>query len=442
MKMILIHIVNIALIVGLSSLSISCSKDDSDGTGSAPSVGDGDGENPIDDVPIGEIEQTGFWINLDTGGQFDVYLHKTGMYGSDCFVPTTGGDALTECTLDILEGDLYLFELPIQLNAPPGLCDAVSWAPAWHWNESSGYGPQVVIVEDDRTGGQDPEFASCTAFDDFGTPDTCSNHPELIDETNLSGPTCVYNRTSAGGENCCFGDYTFVANQDLDEDGTGDTLVTEERSWGGDPAQCLSPDLQRSWTSFTAAGYPAGLIRPVPKDENDETVGFNDEVFSLQSNASGSLLRFSTWANYYTKTGNPHSHDGYVSAATSNLPYAVEPIDDLDGSPVASGREYYRFRCLDGGSEAKHEIRLYIREWNTLSEFLAYGTSEGVSGNPDIDGVEGIGCDYDPAFGFACNDYRDLDDVLDDAGGSYPTNPADPTPAATRRSFFPNELYD
>ncbi len=440
MKMILIHIVNILLILGLSTLSTSCSKDDSDGTGSAPSVGDGD--NPIDDVPIGEIEQTGFWININTGGQFDVYLHKTGMYGSDCFVPTTGGDALTECTLDILEGDLYLFDLPIQLNAPPGLCDAVSWRPAWHWNESSGRGPDVVIVEDDRTGGQDPEFLSCNTFDASGTPMSCTAHPELINETTLAGPTCVYDRTSAGGENCCFGEYTFFSFQDLNEDGAGDTFVEEQRDWGGDPKQCLSPDLQRSWGNFSATGYPQGFIRAVPKDEEDNTVGFNDEVFNLQSNATGPVLDYSFHSNYYTRAGNPHSHRGYVDTTISNLPYAVDPIDDLDGSPVVPGREHYVFRCIDSGSEAKHEIRLYIREWNTVSEFLAYGASEGVSGDSDIEGNEGVGCDHDPIFGSACNDFADLDDVLDRAGGSYPTSPPGGTPAATRRTFFPNRKYD
>jgi hypothetical protein len=437
-RFLFIQLIALTLIAFLSA----CGEED--GSGDLGSGG-GNPDDPTDSVPVGDIEDSGFWINLQVseGLEFDFILRDASNFDANCYIPATvTGPTLMECTLDILEGDLYLRQMDIQLNAPPGMCEAVSWRPAWHWNESSGFGPSEINLEEDASG--DPAVAStCTARNASGAVVACSTLDELTDVTNINGPRCIYDRTSVGGKNCCFGEYEFNLDQDTDADGTADGIVaSSDREWGGNPQECLSPYLSSFWETFSADGYPVGQVKPVQKDSQDQTVGFNEIVMGIPSNTSAFAVGFSYPSNFYTTAGNPHNHDGYVLAGTSNLPYAVDPIDDLDGSPMPRGQEFYTFTCLDAGYDIRHQIRLKIREWNTLAQFVAYSTSSGASGNPDVVGVEGTNCDYDTVFGgFSCNDLLDFDDVLTNAGGSYPTNPGG-TAAQDRRTYFPNRDYD
>ena len=169
-----------------------------------------------------------------------------------------------------------------------------------------------------------------------------------------------------------------------------------------------------------------------------DTIGLSGS-FSYTSNANSVRTNFSTLANFYETTGTPHAHNGFYSSRVSNQPYAFDPIDDLDGTPVLNGNEAFEFECLDGAFDIKHRLRVFIREWNTFSDFLLYQTTSGVTENSDVSGTEGDDCDYSTIFGGNCNDFRDFKDVLNSAGGSYNTTPGI-TPAA-RASYFPNIDY-
>ena len=58
------------------------------------------------------------------------------------------------------------------------------------------------------------------------------------------------------------------------------------------------------------------------------------------------------------------------------------------GVPWQIGNPAYILSCFDTGLELKHSISLYVREWNTLEEFLLYGSSSGASGDPDVGDVD------------------------------------------------------
>ncbi len=118
----------------------------------------------------------------------------------------------------------------------------------------------------------------------------------------------------------------------------------------------------------------------------------------------------------------------------------MAPIDDLDGSPVRSGSAAYVVTCYNAGFEIKHQIRTYIREWNTVADFVAYKGSGGVTYAPDTLGVEGTDCEYSSVFGGACHDKIDFGDILSNAGGTYNTTPGAGA-ASTRASYFPNVKY-
>ncbi|MEM7499419.1 MAG: hypothetical protein AAF371_15685 [Pseudomonadota bacterium] len=425
-------------------LFAACSEDvEGDGSSTLPSTGPGGA--PIDNVPIQTVEATGFWVNILTDSQFPVLVNSaTGVnaIGNDCFISAvdSNGNPTTktsmDCFVDVNEGDLYIYELQIQYNAPPNLCTHVFVTPAWHWNYSAGIGPTEVNVAVDSTGSA-PFVTSCTARDSSGVLGACSAHPELTDVGNTAGPSCIYNNHGPdGGTSCCYGRYDLTVTTEVEP---GDFQVAEsEVSWGQTSGTaCIGGAGRTSWETTSTNGFPQTLILAVPENDDGSNVGLNDAI-TLTSNGSSSRSYFSTYASFYETTATPHSHDGYVSATTSSLPYSVNPVDDLDGNlfvtttlntntTLPQGEPYFTFSCRDEGFEVIHEIRVHVREWNTLADFMLYETSAGLDYDPDVGGltgVEGTACIPDSIFtGRLCNDFWDFGDILDNIGGAYSWTP-------------------
>ncbi len=413
--------------------NVGCSEEETTGA-VLPSIGIG----PITGIPVGQVEGTGFWITV-TSDQHTILVNSDDGFGTNCFIDATEtSNKLMKCFIDVLEGDLYVYDIKIQYNAPPNLCDHVMLTPAWHWNQSIGRGPSSIVVNVD-TSSSNPVVTSCTSRIADGSTVACSANPELIDVLNPEGPKCVYDKsTLVGGKNCCLGIYGQTI---INDDGAGGiTTNFNLKDWGGDITSCLGGPVKTSWDIFTADGYPATLVLPVKKTANGGTAGLNEEL-TLKSNASTTRTFFSHYANFYEMTSSPHNHDGYVSATTSDKPYAVDPIDDLDGSLIRSGNDSYTITCLDNAWEIRHQIKAYIREWNTVADFIAYSDSDGVVYNPHKQGVEGTDCDYDGIFGDSCNDLIDFTDILTNVGGTYTTDNLDPDAATIRDSYFPNVVY-
>jgi hypothetical protein len=452
---------------------VSCGGDE-DGDATIPTITDPTtptpepDPDPVDDVPVGDVEPTGFWVNF-ISDQYTALVNKRGEYGADCFIDSeTTSNERVLCDVDLMEGDLNIYDLEMQYNVPPSLCDHLRITPAWHYNFESGRGPaRVEIVQDNLS---DPAVASsCDAFHTAnGALTTCALHPETFDETIISGPKCIYNRADTGGANCCFGKYNLQVELDENNDGVGDgTFVTQTLDWGGDATACISPYLSNAWGFFSPAGFPARSLTAVPKDPDSlNPIGLNDSIV-LSSNLQSSNVILSTWANFYNETGTPHQHNGFWYDGTpplndniqSDRPYWVDPIDDLDGSLISAdrrltsaipaGNEAWVFSCLDSAFEVKHEIHVYIREWNTLVDFVAYQASEGVTYDPDVGGLsgtEGTTCNYDPAFPEElCNDRWDFADILErveaNTTNAYPSTTLG-IDEANRQLYFPRIDYE
>ena len=278
----------------------------------------------------------------------------------------------------------------------------------------------------------------------------------MTDTGNAQGPKCIYNRSHLDPKelDCCFGEYNLIKNGE-----------SEKKSWGGNVKSCLGGMVRTSWNNeyLTSKnnkyfnditgknqGYPRPLLYTIPRDDEDTPIGMNT-AHRIPSNIETTSTEFSTVANFYTP-GTPaieglHEHTGYVSTKEVDVPYAVNPVDDLSGTPYTykgrsvlfPGREAILFDCEDEAFELKHRIEVYIREWNTLTDFVTYKTSGGQTYNPDVNQLEGS-CGYGGDFVnlLPCNDHVDFDDIAQDVGG-YDTASSYPT---QRRSYFPGVRYE
>ncbi len=400
---------------------------------SAPGGGGGD--------EVGQVSDD-FYINVaKREGLFTPKVYKTGEYGTSCSIAgsVTLSTSAMDCTIDILELDNYVHPVNIQYNVPKGSCEYVVISPSWHWNFSTGYGPSAVTIEKSSEGAIKDIDASgdggCRTVQN-GTGTTCAAAEE-ISGMGDAGPICEYNHSSRNDSfpNCCLGTYSLTTEIDTDDDGTAeDITVVNDLEWGGQVGNCIGGSVVTSWSLKDEDGVPKNKIQYVLDK------GIND-VIPILSNAANMASAFQYGTNHYNTTGNPHSHSGYVSATVSNVPYAFNPIDDLDGTSMTgfNTRAPYTLTCMNRGGEVKHQINIYLREWNTYLQWVSYETSLGTLGDPDIRGSEGSACEFESAYGDDCNDFYDWDDILFNATGStYDTS----TPnAVERRYWHPQVVY-
>ncbi len=394
---------------------------------SASSSGGGDSAPTLDNTRI--------FFALES--PFTYYINSS-VWNQTCEIAeSVSSNTVMNCIIDIKETDLYVNEIKLQYNFPASMCEYVSYSVPWHWNYSSGTGPSEVIVSLDRDtdpptlASSDPTGTGCSVRLHDGTYAACSTSDELKPLGADFKASCIYDYTNEDGKpNCCFGDYQYIVHTDNDNDGTPEAVETNQENWGGEVKNCIGGHGRSDWNTFSANGYPIGEIVSALDGLSNN--------FILKANAKSTVTNFSYQANYFEVIGTPHNHDGYETATTSNLPYAVEPLDDLDGSPMISGNPNYLFSCKDSGGETIHQVSLAIREWNTLEDFNNYAASNGLTINPDTVGVEGTDCDYDSIFvGTQCNDFLDFFDILTNAGGAYPTDNTVPSPNSIRRTYFP-----
>ena len=389
----------------------------------------------------GIVSDEGMYIRLGQNSQnvFTSYISKDGVFGSDCSIPSTGLNQYIECNIDILEWDMYFFGYELEINVPRNLCEFASFEPYWYYHHEVGDGPKsITITTKEDNDGQITDYSCQVDGEDPPNDAKCTGFLEVSININESILTCTYDNTQTDGPNCCFGDFVLTTNRTTtDEDGNENQplISTTEETWGGNMGNCIAgAALSSGWRLSSETGLPAREYYHVLETGLNNTYNFISNIGSVRS---GNNLH---GASYYNKTGSPHYHGGFSSQTTrtSNLPYAIDPIDDRNGTEIRAAQDAYELTCYDEGHEVKNKIRLFIREWSTVQEFLLYGSSSGANGNPDIDGIEGVDCEYNPPFPYAgyCNDRADWKDLLNIVGGTYDTS--DPSNRAT---FFPGYHY-
>ncbi|MGE4133268.1 MAG: hypothetical protein AB7F86_16615 [Bdellovibrionales bacterium] len=352
-------------------------------------------------APPDTVNNLGFYVKVIDDGKFLNYMTKNSTFNTSCLVsPTDPTNTDLNCIADIQEGDLFYHPLKLNYNVSPNMCTYLRITPYYYYNFESGTGPSAITLNIFATNGTST-VTGCSVTGSQGTNAACTGNSEVTINTSNQKYSCIYDRSGSDQPNCCFGNYTFT--KVITGEGAGTDV--QNLNWGGSIKDCLGGPGIHSWTHHSKAGWPQSELNFTDK------TGLN-ETWTIESPIKRVLTTNFSVANYHGGNVN-HGHDAFYIAGTSNLPYAIEPMDDRDGTSMTTTNASYKFECLDQAHEVKHRIQLYVREWDTYANFVTYGTTNGVSGSPDIAGSEdGVACNYGFGSGFPCDDRYDVDDLL------------------------------
>lgn len=391
---------------------------------------------------------TNFYVGVETSVDAIAHVHSSTGFGDACGVSsdTTANKDIT-CFVETPEGELYAKDLDLRFNVPPGgMCRYLRRSPYWFYNYEVGTGPSVILAQINKVYNASGDLTTTTYACDIDgnsvlTPAECVNPTEVTPDLSPTAAAfkCVYDGTPIGKPNCCFGSYSLnlTISEDKTASGSGITLTTTNTSaaWGGDYKACIGGAGKTNWEAYGKSGLPFDVLTYTENGVNDKQVISSSLSLGIGSNIHA--------ANYYGGSATypvNHTHDGFVSATTSTAPYFIAPIDDRSGSAISSTQNSFEFQCLDEAFEVLHRIRVFVREWDTYPDYLAYVSSKGVTSVPDrgLDPEPGTNCNAIANVGFLCNDERDADDFLSlGLGGTYDTT----APVTKRSNYFPRLDY-
>jgi|GEM_PF-2069857 len=424
----MLRVVTIIFLMTSAFFSAGCSG------GSAVSGGD-NFPSELPDSPTAGFDTTGFFVGVRNSTEIRSHVRTAGSFGTSCQIDGEAASTDLVCYVDVPEGDLYFSGVDLVYNVPAGMCRYLARETYWYYNEELGQGPGSITMNY-TINGDATAIVAATCSVDGGATGPCNGFAEVefdINGTSIE-PKCVYDRTDSKNKNCCLGDYTLTSVKTAIDSGGGPSTVTttvSNLSWesGGQQVKsCIGGAGRVNWSSYTKGyGYPTGVIE-FAENGISETYKLESPNQKLNNGSNYSI------ANFYS--ANPkHTHGSFATALTSDLPYFIEPITDRNGTGMVSGNDSYSFECLDEAFETKHRIRVYVRDWDTYADYLAYIASSGVTSVPDSSGLEGVGC-TEGLFG-PCNDNSDLDNFIEGIGGTYFTV----TPSQ-RSLNFPFHDYD
>jgi hypothetical protein len=388
-----------------------------------------------DEAPPNVVNSVGFYVKSNLSDKYLSFMTTGSTFNKACSIdPETTTNQDLVCTLDAQEGDLGFWGLELNYNVPPEMCSYLRFTPYFYYNYETGYGPKAVTLDVTESAGTSAVTACSVTDENNNVTAGCTGQLEVEINTADVTLTCKYDHQVNEGPNCCMGTYTLTKNI------TGTRTVTEvsKEKWGGEYGACMGGPGIVDWDTKRSSGFPAALVY------NSDDKGLNN-VFKVTGPMDPGKLRYGNFAvsNYYGGSTINHTHNGFVLARSTAKPYAIDPVDDRDGSYLEPANEYFKFECLDDAFEVKHRIRVRVREWNTYSEFLKFAAA-GSAGDPDVGGVEdGVDCDYNIDDTDFCNDRADWDDFLNVQDGdlSDPSDTYDTTAGneASRANWFPQD---
>lgn len=371
-----------------------------DGGGGGGDGGGGDGGGGGTPLPLPPIDQNKFAITIQNENKYPYYLYKQGAFATACEVANGLLSQDITCMMEMNEGDAYYYGVNFIINVPPQMCVYTMSLNYYYYNHELGYGPDSVYMYKklnangdviQRICNIDGSVVNCNSSDNF----------EIFFDLKADSPKCVYDLSSAQRPNCCLGDYGFTTEVESD---TGDVESSYSvLNWGGNVSECIGGAAAQSEWPKSINGFPRSVLYYTQLDGLKKS-----QVTLAPITVFSNGLNFNV-ANYYSTTGSPHSHTGYSIATTSNKPFPMDPVDDRSGTEIRPTQDSYEFQCLDEAFEIRNRIRIYLREWNTYAEFLKFGTTLGVTGNSDLEGNEGVDCNYVTG---ECNDVFDWDDFV------------------------------
>ncbi len=427
-------------------------------------------------APTCTLEIPHFYVGIKTDdfiahAHVDLPAQPNGGFDSSCRITLgTVANVDLNCIIEIPEGDLYAKKVELTYSVPPQMCRYLRRNIYWFYNHEVGFAPGVIVANIDNNFTTDSSVTpavetyvnsaySCN-FDGGGADADCDDHPELTPTaltTTAVALACLYDKTTSGGPNCCFGSYAQQTNIDKNVLDTFTSITTttsksttNTSTWNGTYTNCIGGPGKTDWDTYGPKGIPRSHVSYV------YTAGVTaiqniaaplDFVLTRENSPSVHA------ANYYGGLFNyggvvgvvDHRHTGFSGGGPLiDAPYFIAPIDDRNGTAISSTQDTYEFQCLDEGFEIKYRIRVKIRDWDTFSDYLIYIAS-GVAGgavivNPDHGAATepGTNCESIPFAGYFCNDSYDIDDFLGLNLGSQTYNT---TNILFRGNYFPQIQY-
>lgn len=371
----------------------------------------------------------GFRIRLKKKDGVEAYLHKFGDTAADCEVPLADIDTPTriQCMLSMMEYDLWFYGYETEMSIPAGVCRFVEDAPHRYLNARVGVGIKSIAMDT-----LDGRIQSCTIDGIAGTVaaggTSCSGPEGTV--TAAGDVSCVYNYsdTNQTGLNCCIGEVSVA----LSARATGSTDVTNSTAvidHGGDPVNCLfsahdyidnwpkSTELKASDAIWEVGG---GAFVRSTKVPGTQTLYSAKKRFGSSSNVMNA--GFHDWTAYATDPSTWITT--HTTPIAMNLPADLGPDGNSNTGTGADTIGFLRdgsetYDCLNNAGEIKHQIKVFVNEWNTIEDFQSYYEDGAAASavDPTRTGTAGVNCSA-INNGLTCNTFWGFDDLTNAYGAS------------------------
>lgn len=418
------------IIVGVVSLGLAGCKADSNAFATSnSSVGSGDGS--VADATAG------FRVRVKPKSGVDSFLHKFGDATAACEVPLATIDTPSDvqCMLNMMEYDLWFYGYEYEFSVPANVCKFVIETPMYFYKMEAGQGPQIGTVAT-----TDGNITACTIDSVAGT---------------VSGGQCVgtegtilpsgsvkcnydyaklYPDVTPPAPNCCTGTSVVVVTATVNPAQGVPTVTTStvETKHGGKISNCIESahNYISSWPKDAATQNAMSVIHELGASSVVRSTKvpstFSAFTAGLRAGSSSNFLNagFHDWNAYQTDASTYNLNRSIARAfepqfdrgVNNNHALNVDPYLTATAMPsVGDGSQI--FRCVGAAGETKHRIRLYVNEWNTVEQYLAYKANGDPSlTNPTETGIAGVDCGA-VNLGNTCNSIWGYDDMILDAGG-------------------------
>lgn len=363
------------------------------GTGSGssptptPTPTPGDGTSRIDS------SVTEFKVTVKTDPNYTSAISKWtnaslvgGVDGTTSCTATAGQDLL--CVVDMNELDLYFRGYTLIDTEPNTLCAYRRFMPYVYAVAPFGVEPSAVTYTLDANSGivaNSTGQGGTNADIYYRINGTWRTHTQLygVAATKDTDVQCTFNysagsRSITNGKNCCYGPYSRIV-----KNSTG-VIATSAGDWGGKRGNCMEgPGMDYKGGLFFTDGLPDLVITNI---DSSVTGGLSTSLtipgpITLTSKGQRQIYG----VNYYKLA----SHGSDVPASTRFVRSYLDPRD-IDSTA------YFTYDCLDAAEDVVARIRVLVRRWSTKSEFAKFIDSKGLSGDPDLAGLETTPTHSDP----------------------------------------------
>lgn len=373
---------------------------------------------------------TGFRFRLKSKTGVDSFVHKFGDVNAACEIAPSEMSTPTwiRCMANMMEYDLWFYGYEYEVSLAGEHCAFLEDIPYRYYKGAAGRGPSLVEITMDKG-----VMTQCMIDGVAGTGGTTCRSSEAVFSREGGLLSCVYDYSKGQPDqpNCCAGRATVVLTTitaSASPQGP-DTVATTtlQPDYGGKIENCLeSPnDYIDGWPKDRSSNMAATVVVGLAGASYSRSVKIPAPL-ALQTSRSVSR---SVFLNSGFHGWNEYAADPDAWALAVKIPKALDPGRDLggDGSHSGPGATLLPsfsdgsmvFRCLNPAGEIKHQISVYMNEWNTIEDYTAFKETGDLSATPNRTGLASVNCESINGLGLAsCNSFWGWDDIIADT--TYP----------------------